>query len=134
MQRLTRQSQSQSRPARKASRFIRNTALVTKLTGSGMLPIRHDSLPTPFVSFEVETSAGKRYLVQARGRQTLALKSLQVGQEVSYEGKMIFPRVVGDSLRGGYFLASSVEVTNTEISPYITGLINAQTEQSEQQS
>src|SRR5208282_1803580 len=112
MQSLTRTSQSQNRPARKASRFIRNTALVTKLTGSGLLPIRHDSLPTPFVSFEVETSAGKRYLVQARGRQTLGLKDLRVGQEVSYEGKMIFPRVVGDAFRGGYFLASSVKVTN----------------------
>src|SRR5271168_1256345 len=126
MQTLNRTSQSQqNRPARKASRFIRNIGLVTKLTGSGFLPIRHGSLPVPFASFEVETSAGKRYLVQARGRQVSELEGLAVGQEVGYEGKFIFPKMVGDNFKGGYFLASSVEITNLEIDPYITSLIAA---------
>src|SRR5271170_7407185 len=100
----TSRQQSQQKWAPKASRFIRNTGVVIELLSNGYLPIRHNSLPTPFKSFVVETPAGKRYVVQVRGQQ--AFDVIGLGNQVDYDGRFIF----GNDQHGGYFLASLVKV------------------------
>lgn len=110
---------------KKASRFITNEAVVTKILSGGYLPIQHNSLPVPFASFEVETGAGKRYLVQVRGRQAMAL-DIKVGFTIKYEGKFIFGREIAGEWHGGYFLASYVKVTSNVVDPYVLRLQIAQ--------
>jgi hypothetical protein len=110
---------------KKTSRFIRNQAVVTKLLSKGYLPIQHNSLPIPFRSFEVETNAGKRYVLQVRGRQAMQLE-FEVGYTVDYDGKFIFGREINGEWHGGFFLASSIEVLSKEIDPYIIRLQIAQ--------
>lgn len=127
MLQLTRQPQ-QRQVSKKASRFIRNTGVITKVLTRGYLPIRHDSLPTPFVSFEVETEAGKRYVVQVRGMQAAKL-TVEAGLQVNYDGRYIFP-VAGE--KGGFFLASFCETSvNRDLAAYVAGLqaVKAQQEQ-----
>jgi|SRR5271170_2941325 len=116
----TSRQQSQQKSAPKASRFIRNTGVVIELLSNGYLPIRHNSLPTPFKSFVVETPAGKRYVVQIRGQQAFELK-LGLGNQVDYDGRFVF----GNDSHGGYFLATFAKVVNTEMSEYVKTLIEA---------
>lgn len=112
--------QQQEKNTRKASRFIENTGMVTKILSNGYLPIRHDSLPTPFASFEVETDAGKRYVLQVRGRQAMEL-DIKVGYRIDYDGRYIFPK----EGKGGFFLASYVDVVSNQVDPYFTRLLAA---------
>ena len=113
MQRLmSRTNNRQSTYQRKASRFIRNTAVITKVLSGGWLPIRHDSLPVPFVSCEVETDAGKRYVLQIKGRTATEIK-LEVAHTIEYDGHFIFPRTVNGTFHGGYFTASYAKIIST---------------------
>jgi|SRR5208282_2501949 len=107
MNQLTRTLQSRQAVQKKASRFISNSGVVTAVLTQGYLPIRHDSLPVPFKSFEVETIAGKRYIVQIRGLQAFRL-NVSVGQAVDYDGRYIFPQPG----KGGFMLASWVKTSN----------------------
>jgi hypothetical protein len=128
MQRLTsRVNNRQSTYQRKASRFIRNTAVITKLLGNGWLPIRHDSLPVPFVSCEVETDAGKRYVLQIKGRTATDIK-LEVAHTIEYDGHFVFPRVIGGQWHGGYFTASYARIVNTTPDEYVLSLVAAKKE------
>lgn len=123
MTRLTRTSQPQQKFQRKATRFIRNVGVVTQVLSNGYLPIRHNSLPVPFKSFEVETDAGKRYVIQVRGRQAFEL-DIKLGVTVEYEGRFIF----ATAGHGGYFLASDCEVTNADFDSYVSTLVDAKAE------
>jgi|SRR5208282_5216498 len=126
MNRLTRNYSPKQQQMKKASRFIRNTGVVIETLSTGYLPIRHNSLPVPFKSFVVETPAGKRYVVQVRGRQAWELK-LNVGNTVNYDGRFLFATYAtqGDSGRGGYFLASFVERISDKCDEYVASLVEA---------
>jgi len=128
-----RSNSNQSQSQRKASRFIRNEALVVSVGTSGLLAPRFEGgLALPYASIGVETQGGKRYILQVRGREATNLDGVQPGMTVKYAGNFIFYKQVGDALRGGYFLASRIEITNRTINPYVTGLVAA-TEQYNQE-
>lgn len=122
MQLLTRSRNTSNQSfQKKATSYKTNVATVTKLLSNGYLPIRHDSLPVPFVSFEVETNAGKHYVMQVRGRQAASLGELKIGFTVEYGGVYVFP----NTDRGGYFLASQCKVTSKVVDEYTQAQINA---------
>ena len=110
---------------KKATRYIENTGVITKVLNEGYLPIQHNSLPVPFKSFEVETGAGKRYVVQIRGRQAFN-NDFKLGFTIQYGGVFIFGREIQGAWHGGYFLASEVRVTKKEVDSYVKTLLVAQ--------
>lgn len=110
---------------KKATSYKTNVATVTKLLSNGYLSIRHDSLPVPFVSFEVETNAGKHYVLQVRGRMAASLGEVKVGYTVEYGGVFVFPRTIGEEWHGGFFLASNCKVTSREVDAYTEAQIRA---------
>ena len=125
LNRYTNQTRSSNQSTfNRVTRFIRNTGVVTKLLDHGYAPGAHDSLPKPFVSIEVETEAGKRYIVRLEGVQAMEL-NVVVGITVYYEGRFFGPYKDSDNnWHGGFFHASTVEVEDKgAISDYVKHLM-----------
>jgi hypothetical protein len=120
-----RQSKQQNSPT--VTRYVKNVGVVTKMLASGYLPIRHNSLPKPFVSFEIETDAGVRYVLQVQGRQAVSLVNVrvEVGMSLAYEGRFHKECFIQGKWHGAYFLASQCELVSHELDPYVLRLLAA---------
>lgn len=101
--------------------------VITNMQAAGILAIKHGSLPQRFQSFEVELNGGDRKLVQVRGKLAETLK-VEVGYSIEFSGVEFQPREVGGEWRGRFFIANTVTITSSEMSPYVAELIQLKKE------
>ena len=105
---------------RETSGLITENAHVIQVLSKAYLPMRHGNPPEPMTSYAVETSEGRRYVIQIRGRQTQI--DIQFGYQLQYTGELVSPRVVNGVQKGQYFEVRSIQVTNKVVDPYLLGL------------